>query len=376
MKIKRLGLLIALLAQTSISFAQSQKFHLLVGTYTHSGKSKGIYVYEFNSQTGRMSYKTMAIVNNPSYLAVSSDRKYVYSVSEDSTSMINAFAYNSTSGTLSPLNKQSSHGAGPTYVSVDASGKYVFAANYGGGSLSALPVENDGSLGADIQVIKHEGSSINKMRQTKPYVHSVVVSPDNHYLLAQDLGTDKVYIYRFDPKKRPVPLVPAAQPFISVAPGSGPRHLTFHPNGKFAYLINEVNSTITTFKYKEGHLDFLQTVSTLPEGFTGIGDAADIHISPDGKFLYGSNRNTVNDLVIYAINKRNGMLTFVGRQPILGGNSRTFAIDPTGNFLLTANGGTSDITIFKRDKKTGLLTPTRQKIDISNPACLKFVKID
>ena len=376
MKSKALWLLSALLALSSISFAQNERFYLLVGTYTHAGGSEGIYVYEFNTNTGAMRYKTKVTVSNPSYLAVSPDRKFVYAVSEDKTSKINSFAFNSTTGVLSPINEQSSGGDGPTYVSVDASQKYVFAANYGGGSVSALPVEKDGSLGADIQVIKHEGSSLDTSRQDRPYAHSVVLTPDNQFLLAQDLGTDKVYIYRFDATKRPTPLSPAVQPFIKVAPGSGPRHLTFHPNGKFAYLINEVNSTITAFGYQKGHVSFLQTVSTLPEGFTGIGEPADIHVSPDGKFLYGSNRATVNDLVIYAINKLNGKLTFVGRQPTEGKESRTFSIDPTGNFLLAANGESNNITIFKRNKKTGLLSPLKEKIEIGSPTCFKFVKMD
>ncbi|HET7118881.1 MAG TPA: lactonase family protein [Hanamia sp.] len=372
---KSLVTLIILFASVSILYGQNPDSHLLVGTSTNTGESKGIYVYEFNPITGKMSYKSMVAVGNPSYLTVSSNRKYVYAVSEEKTGYINAFTYNSISGVLKSINRQSSGGAGPTYVSSDATGKYVFAANYGGGSLSAIPVEKDGSLGADIQVIKHEGSSINKMRQTKPYVHSVVISPDNHFLLAQDLGTDKVYIYQFDPKQRPSPLTPAAQPFISIAPGSGPRHLTFHPNNKYAYLINEVNSTITAFRYKEGHLTLLQTVSVLPPGYSGIGDGADIHISPDGKYLYGSDRNVLNELIIYSINKNNGKLTFVGRQSTLGKDSRTFAIDPSGNFLIVANGGTNDITIFKRNKKTGLLIPTGQKINIFKPDCVKFVKI-
>ena len=375
MKLKLVPTLLALLMLTPVLYAQHQNFYLLIGTSTSDGKSKGIYTYEFNSNTGEATYKSVAEVDNPSYLVVSDDRKYVYSVSEDKTSKINAFAYNSTSGVLTPINSQASGGRGPTYVSVDASGKYVFAANYGGGSLSAFPVEKDGSLGADIQTIQHEGSSVNKERQSKPYVHSVVVSPDNRYLLAQDLGTDKVYIYRFDPKNRPTPLTPAPQPFISVKPGSGPRHLTFHPDKKYAYLISEIGSTITAFKYKAGHLDLLQTVSALPEGFTETGSSADIHFSPDGNFLYGSNRSTVNDIVIYSVNKKNGKLTYVGRQPTLGKAARTFAIDPSGNFLVVANGGSNNVSIFKRDQKTGLLTSTGQ-ITLSRPACVKFVKID
>lgn len=367
--------LILLFASVSILYGQNQNCHLLVGTSTSIGGSKGIYVYDFNSITGKVSYKSMVPVSNPSYLTVSSNSKFVYAVSEEKNGYINAFNYNSASGDLKFINRQSSGGDGPTYVSSDATGKYVFAANYGGGSLSAIPVEKDGSLASDIQVIKHEGSSVDKMRQTKPYMHSVIISPDNHFLIAQDLGTDKVYIYKFDAKQRPSPLTPATQPFINIAPGSGPRHLTFHPNKKYAYLINEVNSTITAFRYKEGNLTLLQTVSVLPTDYSGIGDGADIHVSSDGKYLYGSDRNVLNEIVIYSINKNNGKLTFKGRQSTLGKDSRTFAIDPSGNFLLVANGGTNDITIFKRNKITGLLTYTGQKINIVKPDCVKFVNV-
>ena len=362
---------IILLAFFSIAFvlnAQGQKFHLLIGS------SEGINVYEFNSQTGELKFKSKTTGNSAGYLTVTADRKHVYTASSGST--IAAYGYNSTSGELTFLNKQPAGGSGPAYVSVDALGKYIFAANYGGGSVSALPIEKDGSLGADIQVIKHEGSSIDKTRQTKPYVHSVVVTPDNRYVITADLGTDKMNIYSFDPKKRPAPLTPAAQPFASLEPGSGPRHSTFHPNKKYYYVVNEVNSKIDAFNYKGGHLTHIQTVAMLPEGFTGIGEAADIHVSPDGKFLYGTTRTVVNEVVSYSIDQKTGKLTFVGRQSSLGKESRTFEIDPTGSFLVVTNQESNTVIIFKRNQKTGLLTPTGQKIEINRPSCVKFVRID
>lgn len=367
-------MLLSLVALTSGSFAQGAKYQLIIGSYNTPAKPEGIYVYDFNTQTGELTHKTTTNVASPSYLAVSPDRKYIYAVSEDASQSVNAFGYNSASGQLTFLNKQSTGGGSPTYVSIDATGKYVFVANYAGGNFAAVPVLKDGSLGTDIQYTKHEGSSVHR-RQTKPYAHSTVVSPDNKYLFVSDLGTDKINIYNFDPKKSPS-LSPAEPPFVSVAPGSGPRHFTFHPNKKFAYLIQEINGTITAFDYKAGRLSALQTVSIVTEGFTGRVGAADIHVSPDGKFLYGSNRGDANDLSIYAIDQKDGKLTFVGRQSTLGKTPRNFVIDPTGNFLLAANQDTNDIFVFKRDQKTGLLTATGQKLSISKPSCLQFVRVN
>jgi 6-phosphogluconolactonase len=374
MRLKNVVMLLALLASTSGLFAQSAKYQLIIGSYNTPAKPEGIYVYDFNTKTGELTHKTTTNVASPSYLAVSPDRKHIYAVSEDQSHTVNAFGYNATSGQLTFLNKQDTGGGSPAYVSVDATGKYVFVANYAGGNLAAVPVLKDGSLGTDIQYIKHEGSSIDK-RQTKPFAHSTVISPDNKYLFVSDLGIDKINIYKFDPLKSP-PLSPAEPAFASLTPGSGPRHFTFHPNKKFAYLIQEINGTITAFNYNDGKLTSLQTVSIVPEGFTGRIGAADIHVSPDGKFLYGSNRGDANDLSIFAIDQATGKLTFVGRQSTLGKTPRNFAIDPTGNFLLAANQDTNDIFIFKRDQKTGLLTATGQKITISKPSCLQFVKVN
>lgn len=373
MNLKKTIILGAFMTLMTMLYAQDAKYHLLIGTYTSPGKSEGIYVYEFNTQTGKMTYKTKAAASSPSYLAITRNRKYVYAVSEASSSRINAFAYNSKTGALTFLNSQPSGSSGPTHISVDAAGKYVFAANYGGGSITALPVNQDGSLGSDIQDIKHEGHSIVK---AKPFVHSAVLSPDNRYVIAADLGTDKLNIYRFDPKKRPVPLKPAAQPFVSLEPGSGPRHSTFHPNKKYFYAVAELNSTVTTFRYKNGRLFTLQAISMLPPGYTGKGDGADIHISADGRFLYASTRNAVNEIVVYAIHPKTGRLTLIGRQSTTGKSSRTFDIDPTGNWLVVTNQGTNDIVVFKRDQKTGLLTPAGQKLEIDKPSFVKFVKID
>ncbi len=368
MKLKAIFALACSLTLTSMLYAQGQKFQVLIGN------NAGIHVYEFDSQTGEMHFKTRNVENSAGFFTVTSDRKYIYSTSSGNT--ISAYRYNSTSGELTFLNKQPTGGGGSAYVSADASGKYVFSASYGGGSLSALPVQQDGSLGPDVQVIKHEGRSVDTARQTKSYVHSIVVSPDNRYVITADLGTDKMNIYSFDSKRRPAPLAPAAQPFVHVEPGSGPRHSTFHPSKKFYYVVNELNSKIDAFNYKDGHLTHTQTVAMLPEGFTGRGDAADIHVSPDGKFLYGTTRADINEVVAYSIDQKTGKLSFAGRQSTLGKGSRTFEIDPAGNFLVLTNQGSNTVVIFKRDQKTGLLTPSGHKIEIDRPSCVKFVKVD
>jgi 6-phosphogluconolactonase len=370
--------LIFVLCSINLVYSQgnNKTYPLLIGSYTSSGTNDGIYVYDFNGQTGEFNIKSkVSGEENPTYLAVSNDGKHVYAVNEVKNGGISSFLFNPTSGKLTYLNRVGSGGAGPCYVSVDDKNKYVFAGNYGSGSLSAIPLKEDGSLGAGPQFIQNEGSSIDKGRQQGPHVHCTVLSPDNHYLLTSDLGTDKVSIYQFDASKVSQPLSPAEPPFVSVKAGSGPRHITFHPNSKYAYLIQEMGAMITVFDYKNGQLVEKQTITMLAPDFNGKVGAADIHISPDGKFLYGSNRGNANELVIYSINKK-GLLSYVGRQPAQGKVPRNFAIDPSGNFLLVANQDSNEIIIFNRDKKTGLLTPTGGKIQISKPVCLKFIDVN
>ena len=358
---------------TPTLFAQSQKYHLLVGTYTSPGKSEGIYVYEFNTENGDMKYKSKVILESPSYFAVSPDRKFVYSVSESKESKINALSFDAKSGELKLINSRPSGSAGPTHISVDAKRKYVFAANYGGGTLTALAIEENGSLGADIQDIKHEGSSI---ARKKPFVHSAVISPDNKYVFAADLGTDKINIYRFNSKNRPSALFPAKQPFALLDPGAGPRHSVFHPNKKYFYAVTEINSKVYAFEYDKGRIKQIQSISMIPEGFTDPGHGADIQVSEDGKFLYANTRSTVNEIVIFSINQLDGTLSLIDKQPSLGKSSRTFAIDPSANWVISTSQGTNELILFKRNQETGKLTPTGQKISIDKPSLVKFVKMD
>ena len=357
-------------------FAQGAKvtaYHLLVGTYANQDKSNGIHVYRFDSGTGSFEPvgKPTPLLNS-SYLAISDDRKNVYAVGEGGQGSVNAYSFNSVDGTLTFLNSVPSEG--PCYVSVDDKKKFVFAGNYGGGSVVSIPVNPDGSFRSnEVQKIQHEGSSVVKDRQEKPHVHSVVLSPDDRYLLVPDLGVDKVYQYSVDVNK-PQALSTVGTPYTTVKPGGGPRHLTFHPNGKYAYLALELVADVAVFEYKDGKLNQVQTISMVEPGFNGKVSAADIHPSPDGKFLYASNRGDANQIAIYAIGK-DGKLSLVGHQSVLGKTPRNFVIDPTGNYLLAANQNTNDVVIFKRDMKTGLLTATEKKINVDKPVCLKFVQV-
>jgi len=376
--VKKIFLFLILLNTFSfIAFSQSNTY-LLIGTYT-SGKSEGIYVYNFNSTTGDNNYVSSSKIANPSYLAVSSDNKKVYAVTEnaDSTKFgiggaITAFSFDNKKGTLTYLNQQFSGGLHPCYVTVDHSGKWVFAANYTSGTAAMIAVNTDGSLGKVKQVLQDTGSGPNVQRQKSPHLHSTMLSPDNNYLFTPDLGTDKVMIYQFDKNKG---ILNAAKPaFAESMPGSGPRHLDFHPNNSFVYLIEEMTGTVVAFKYQSGKLQKIQRISALPEKFNGAIGSADIHVSKDGKFLYCSNRGSSNSIAIFKIDSQTGKLTKVGEQSCMGKTPRNFNFDPTGNFLLVANQQTDDIVIFKIDKKTGLLTDTNKRINVPNPVCIKWIK--
>jgi len=352
----------------------STDFHLLIGTYTSPGKPNGIHSYRFNTQSGEFAVvQPVTELPNASYLAVSKDRKNVYAVSEGGGGgSVNAYAFNPVSGALNFLNTVPAKG--PCYVSVDNQKKLVFTGNYGGGSVISVLLKADGSFAEDhTQIIQHVGSSVVDERQNKPHVHSVVLSPDDRFLLVPDLGTDKVVQYRVDASQSAM-LMPADVPFLAVKPGGGPRHLTFHPNGKYAYLVLELTGAVMALDYTDGKLKEKQTISMTGPDVKGRVSGADIHVSPDGKFLYASNRGDIDEIAIYSINKK-GMLTLVNRQSVLGKTPRNFAIDPTGNFLLAANQNTNEVIIFKRDKKTGLLTPTGKKIEVDKPVCLKFAAI-
>ncbi|TRX22112.1 lactonase family protein [Flavobacterium franklandianum] len=352
--------------------AQENKFNLIVGTYTKPCDSKGIYVYEFDSNTGGFSLKSNTEnIFNPSYLSVSNDNKFVYSVSEnDKKSSVSAFGYNSKSGKLDFINYQNPNGLNPCYIINDD--KNVITANYSSGNISVLGKNNDGSIGAVKQVVQHTGKSINAKRQEAPHAHMVYFSPDKKYVLANDLGTDKIYVYEYNSNSATEVL--QLKSSIDVKPGSGPRHLIVSKDGKYVYVLQELDGTITSFSYTNGMLKKVSETKVVSPDFKGDIGAADIHISPDGKFLYATNRGTANDISAFKILKK-GKLEFVQRTSTLGKGPRNFNIDPTGNFLLVGHQYTNEIVIFKRDKTTGMLTNTGKKIDLCSPVCLVFTKI-
>jgi len=349
-----------------------------VGTYTHKG-SEGIYIYRMNPESADLEPVGKAVnINNPSFLAIDPKQRYLYSVNEtqsfagERSGGVTAFSIDPKSGELTFLNSKSSKGTGPCYVTVDKTGRYVLVANYSSGSICVLPVMDDGSLGDATDFVQHEGSSVNPKRQEGPHAHSIVVDPSNRYVYAADLGLDKIMIYKFDSERGK--LTPNDQPWVKTKPGAGPRHFTFHPNGKFAYVINELDSTIVAYSYNEdrGTLREIQTVSTLPEGFKVINYPADIHVAPSGKFLYGSNRGH-DSIVIYRVDEETGKLACIGHESTRGEFPRNFAIDPSGNFLFAANQNTDNIVVFRINQQTGLLEPTGHVTKVPTPVCIKIV---
>jgi 6-phosphogluconolactonase len=371
----RISFLFICLVTGHLLFAQD--YYLFAGTYT-SGKSKGIYVYRFNGKTGEMQWVSNTdSCNNPSFLAIAPNGKHLYAVNEagEQPGRVSAFAFNASDGSLQLLNSQLSGGEAPCFVTVDKTGQWVLTGNYVSGSLAALPVNKDGSLAPYTQMITHTGSSINKSRQERSHIHASFLTPGQHFVMAPDLGTDKLMIYAFNRHARQ-PLQPAVHPYFAVMPGSGPRHLDFHPGRPYLYLVEELSGTVTAFRYHKSKLTKLQTIATHPADFKGQPGSADIHVSPDGKFLYASNRGEENNIAIFAIDTATGMLSSRGYQSLPGRGPRNFTMDPDGNFLLVALQQTNNIVVYKRDKDTGTLGAVPQQLELPNPVCLKLLRIN
>ncbi len=369
--------LIAAILSPLFAMAQNKKkapstFNLVIGTYT-SGTSKGIAVYRFYAENGRMAYLSQIDgVENPSYLALSKNNNFIYAVNEVTKGEVSSFSFEPKTGKMALINKQSSEGADPCYIAVDKGQKNIFVANYSSGTVAVLPLNKDGSIGKATQTFHDNGHGPNKDRQEAAHAHMAILTPDEKYVLYNDLGTDKVNILRYHPSSKDKPLTPAATPFTTVTPGDGPRHLEFSIDHKHAYLVTEMGSNVIVFDYDNGTLKQKQAITLLAEGFKGKTAGAAIHISPDGRFLYASNRLETNEIIVYAVNQETGELTFVQRQPSLGKNPRDFAIDPTGKFMVVANQNSDSIFVFRIDSATGKLSPTGFKLDIGNPVCLKF----
>lgn len=378
MKTLRKLLIGAALLAWILPLAVAQQAILYVGTYTRGG-SKGIYAYRFDLSSGKAtSIGLVAETPNPTFLAISPNGRFLYAANEtneyqgEKAGSVSAYAIDRASGQLKPLNVVSARGTGPCHLVVDHTGKCVLAANYNSGSVAAFPVHEDGSLGAVSSFEQHSGSSANPQRQSGPHSHSVVLSPDNRFFLSADLGLDEIFTYRLDPAK--AVFTPAVPPFVKVAPGSGPRHIAFHPNGKFVYVVNEMASKVMAFSYDAatGGLSQFQTIAMLPEAFSGVSTAAEIEVHPSGKFLYASNRGH-DSIAVYSIDSA-GKLALVDIVPSGGKTPRNFAIDPSGAWLLAAHQDGGGITLFRIDTKTGKLARTGDALDVPLPVCLVFLK--
>jgi 6-phosphogluconolactonase len=361
-----------------------------VGTYTvpigpwdeenFTGRAEGIYIYRFDESSGALEAVTKtAGVANPSYLAIDSTQNFLYAVNElrsfesHRSGTVSAFAIDRQSGRLHFLNRRLTHGSDPCYVLVDKNGKHVLVTNYTSGSVCVLPVGASGELGEASDFIQYQGAGFDPVRQEAPHAHSVTFDKSNRFAFVADLGSDKLMIYRFD-RTRGM-LVTNETPWIKMRPGTGPRHMDFHPSERFAYLINELNSTVAAMSYDRrlGKFRLLQVHSTLPNDFDGENTCADIHVAPSGKFVYGSNRGH-DSIVIYEIDQRTGKLTCLGHELTQGKEPRNFAIDPTGKFLLAANQNSDTIVTFRINSRTGKLDPTGHVTQVPSPVCLKFLR--
>lgn len=351
---------------------RAQNYKLLIGTYTNKGNSEGIYVFDFNSKTAKTTLQSVTKnVINPSYLAINANGKYVYVVNENGeNSMVSAFAFNKISGDLTFLNKKPAAGADPCFIAVDNNN--VLVANYTSGSLVTFKSNPNGTLTDAKQIIKHSGKSIDSnKRQESSHVHQVQLTPDKKHVVATDLGEDQLYVYHYNLKHPDAVL--NIKTVIKTMPGSGPRHLTFSPNGKFAYLTHEFNGLVTAFAYANGIFNKIEEQATTQKSFKGKIDAADIHVTADGKFLYQTNRGDANSISTFKV-LADGKLSLVETISTLGIGPRNFTIDPSGNFLLVAHQYTNDVIIFNRDKETGKLSNSGKKINIGSPVCLVFSK--
>ncbi|MBN2313867.1 MAG: beta-propeller fold lactonase family protein [Sedimentisphaerales bacterium] len=369
-------LVATMLCFMAVSTVSGESLSVYFGTYTGGqNASKGIYRSTLDLDTGKLSEPALAAeARNPSFLEIHPNGKLLYAVSESGgAGSVSAYAIEMETGTLRLLNQQSSKGSGPCHVSIDHAGKNVLVANYGSGSAAVIPIQPDGSLAEPTGFVQHEGSSVNLKRQQGPHAHSINVSADDRFAFIADLGIDKVMIYKLNVEKGTI--VPNDPAFAKVEPGAGPRHFAFSPNGKNAYVINELHSTITAFAYDpaSGALTEIQTVPTLPSDFDGSSTCAEVRVHPSGKFLYGSNRGH-DSIAVYRIDPATGRLTFVEHETADIKTPRNFNIDPTGMFCLVANQGSDSIVVFRINQNTGALEPTGDKVSVGKPVCVRFLQ--
>ncbi|MDR9228193.1 6-phosphogluconolactonase [Burkholderia multivorans] len=362
-------------------------YNLLVGTYTDTG-SDGIYVYRFDTSTGSVAPVSSAKTVNPSYLLPSRDGRVVYAVNElpgdngpaTQRGGISAFSFDAKTGALTFIDRVSSEGNDPCYLSLSPDGKYLVTANYSvaadpGGSFALFPVRDDGGVAPAVLSVHHEGKGPVRGRQDNAHVHSTVFSPDGRYLFVQDLGLDKIYGYRYTVDGSRGLISPTDTRYTPVKAGAGPRHLVFSADGRFAYVTSELNASVEVFGYHDGKLTPIETVSMIAPGFKGKVGGGAIHLSPDGRFLYVSNRGDANEIVIYAVNQADGRLKTVGRQSSLGRTPREFLIDPTGKWLIVGNQDSDTFYVFGRDVGSGQLAAHPRKVAVGKPVDFKLVPV-
>jgi 6-phosphogluconolactonase len=358
--------------------AEPEKFWVFVGTYTDR-ESKGIYRMVLDTASGKLSEPVLAAeLSNPSFLAIHPTRKYLYTVNESpgpgKGGGVTAFALDAGTGNLTRLNQESTVGDGPCHLVVDGTGKNVLVANYGGGSVAVLPIGPDGKLGPASDFVQHKGKVFDPKRQGTPHAHSINLDKANHFAVVADLGLDRVFVYKFETQDGK--LTPNDPPSTKLENRSGPRHFAFHPDGKHAYVINEIDCTVTAFDYDADHgvLTAIQTIPTMPVAVEPRHSTAEVVVHPSGKFLYGSNRGH-DSIAVYTIEHGTGRLTLVEYEPTQGKTPRNFAIDPTGHYLLAENMGSGTVVVFKVDPETGALEPTGQTVKVPSACCVKFVPI-
>lgn len=372
--------LFVLAVPLAVAQQSGSKEILYVGTFSDRG-SQGIYVFQFDRASGKLTeLQTVSGKESPSFLEIHPNGKYLYAVyregmsKDDKSGTVTAYKIEQSTGKLTRINEQSSEGAGPCHVSLDPKGKFAYVSNYGGGNLAVYPVNKDGSLGKSSDVVQHEGGSVNQDRQQEPHMHSIIPTGNGKFIYASDLGIDKIMIYKVDHKTGK--LSAAKVPFVENTPGSGPRHFALHPNGNFAFSAEELSSTIASFRVDKatGALSQTDRVNMLPEDFDGNNSAADIHISPDGKFVYASNRGH-DSLVIYAIDPDTGKLTFAGHENTRGGHPRNFCIDHKGTYVFVANRDNDNVVVFKRDAASGKLTYTGEEVNVPAAVCIQQLEL-
>ncbi|MDR7212523.1 lactonase family protein [Flavobacterium piscis] len=355
----------------------SQNTYAFFGSFNRDKSAESIFVYQLDTVNGKLT-KITAVKNlvSPSYLTISPNGKFVYSCTESKTpngGSVSSFEFNPKNKSLTFLNTQKSGGENPVYVAVHKNGKWLVNANYTEGSVSVYPLLENGGIAPITQNFHYLEGSVHKERQTRSHVHSAVFSPQFDYLFLPDLGADKIRSYQFHEDQKQ-PLTETKIPFTKTGLESGPRHFAFHPNQKFGYCIEEMAGAISVYEYENGILQKIQHINMHPNKITDGFESSDIHISPDGKFLYAANRGKENNIVIFSIDQ-NGLLTNIGSQSTLGKHPRVFALDKTGNFLIATNVNTGNVVVFKRNKKTGMLKKTGKEIKIPNVSCVKIKQI-